>query len=184
MKRIFLTLTGLSAIFLIAAFVLGLLVGDPTARDRATQSRVGLHIDAAMGALVFSALVHAIVLTYFMGTGRWIEETSQAYRLSPDFQNENRSIKYRTIPALAGCVTLLVLTGAFGSMADPASGGRFTGWAGLTPATIHFAVAAITVAASLFVHFWEYQSIHRNGEIIESILGEVRRIRQEKGLPV
>lgn len=184
MKRIFLTLTIVSLIFLVAAFVLGAMIGDPRARDPGTQSLIGWHIHVAMGALVFAALVHALVLTYFMGTGRWIEETSQAYRLPAVFQEENRAIKYRTIPAMAGCLTMLVFTGALGSMADPATGGRFQGMLGMTPATTHLVAAAITLTATLVVNYWEYLALHRNSELVDQILAEVRRIRNEKGLPV
>jgi hypothetical protein len=184
LKRIFLSLAILSVLCLIGAFALGLAIGDPASRDAATQQLVGWHINAAMLALVFCALVHALVLTYFMGTGRWMDETSAAYRLSEQFLGENRRLKQRTIPAMAGCLLLLVVTGALGSLADPAAGGRFETFLGMSAATIHFAVASAAVTANVFVNLWEYLAIHRNGELVEQVLAEVRRIRTEKGLPV
>jgi hypothetical protein len=173
-----------SLILLVGAFVLGLTIGDPKSRDEAVQTHVGWHIDAAMGALVFSALVHAIVLTYFMGTGRWIEETSTAYSLPATFYGESKSIKYRTIPAMVACLVLLVLTGAFGSMADPASPSSAKTLFGMPPGTVHLAAAVLTLSAQALILLWEYQALHRNGEIIQRVMAEVRRIREERGLPV
>lgn len=174
-----------SLIFLVAAFVLGLTIDDPKARDEATQAHVGWHINAAMGALVFSAFVHAIVLTYFMGTGRWMEETSQAYKLPVEYYAETKSIKYRTVPAMVACLVMLVVTAALGSAADPASPTSAKGgWLGMTPSTIHFVAACVTVCLHLAVTYLEYVALHRNGELIGQVMDDVRRIRTERGLPV
>ena len=70
-----------SLIFLIAAFALGLSIDDPKARDEATQACVGWHINAAMGALVFTAFVHAVVLTYF---------TIEGSHFTTEFANDPR----------------------------------------------------------------------------------------------
>ncbi|MCC7424692.1 MAG: hypothetical protein IT428_30860 [Planctomycetaceae bacterium] len=185
MKRTFLTLTMVSLIFLIAAFALGLSIDDPKARDEATQARVGWHINAAMGALVFTAFVHAVVLTYFMGTGRWMEETSQAYQLERTFYEETKAIKYRTIPAMVACLVMLVITAALGSAADPASPiSSRGGLLGMAANTVHLVAASLTLGLHLLVTYWEYVALDRNGAIIQSVMNEVRRIREERGLPV
>lgn len=184
MKRIFLTLAVLSIVLLIAAFGIGMSIGDAKDATAATQKTVGIHLLTALGALVFAALLHAIVLTYFMGTGRWMEETTRAYQLSVSFLDENRSIKYKLMPAMSGCLLLLILTGGFGAAADPASPVGFQGWLGLSAANIHFLVAALLVCVNLLVNAWEFAAISRNSAIVEQVLGEVRRIRTERGLPV
>ena len=121
MVRIFLPLSLLSTVTLVVALVLGLAIDDPKVLDKAVQAGVQYHFLAALAALVFSTLVHAIVLTYFMGTGRWIEETSTAYRLGPELYARSKSLKYQTIPAMVGCFALLIATGALGAAADPAA---------------------------------------------------------------
>jgi hypothetical protein len=184
MNRIFLPLSSLSVIFLVITFVLGLQIDDPRVADRAVQAGVQTHFLAALGSLCFATLVHAIVLTYFMGTGRWLEETSTAYRLSPTAYEESKAIKYRVIPAMVGCFTLLVITGAFGAAADPGSPVQFQGWLGIAPSMWHRGLAIITLLANIVVHFVEYLALFRNGELIEGVMTEVRRIRQEKGLAV
>src|SRR5262245_28418172 len=152
MNRIFLPLCGVSTIFLVAAFVLGLAIDDPKVLDRSVQTGVQYHFLTALAALCFSTLVHAIVLTYFMGTGRWLEETSQAYRLAPEFHHESKRTKCRLVPAMMGCFLLLLTTGAFGAAADPASPVKFGGWLGIPAATWHLSLAITTLAVNLCVN--------------------------------
>jgi hypothetical protein len=128
--------------------------------------------------------VHAIVLTYFMGTGRWLEETSQAYSLGTRYTADGKALKYRTLPWMAVALLLLILTGGFGAVADPASPAGADGFAGITAATVHFLTASFTFVANAFVNFVEYGAIDRNSQIIQAVLDEVHRIRREKGLPV
>jgi hypothetical protein len=184
MNRIFLTLCGLSTVVLVAAFVLGMQIDDPRVLDRSVQTGVQHHVLAGLAGLCAATLVHALVLTYFMGTGRWLEETSQAYRLPADFYNEAKATKYRLLPAMMGCFALLLTTGALGAAVDPASPVQFDGGLGLSAAAWHRGSAMVTLAANLAVNYWEYLALFRNGEIVQAVLAEVRRIRLEKGLAV
>lgn len=182
MTRIFSTLAILAALVTAAAFVLGMSIEDATQRNSAGM--VGYHLLTGLGALIFTSLVHAIVLTYFMGTGRWLEETTTAYRLSWDFYNESKTLKYRTIMLMLACFLLLVTTGAFGAAADPASAVGFKGFAGLTAAQVHLTIALIMWCVNLGVNVYQFAVLSRNGEIIDAVMGEVRRIRLENGLTV
>ena len=184
MVRIFLPLAALSTVSLVIAFALGLTIDDPKVATSAVQAGVQYHFLTALAALCFATLVHAIVLTYFMGTGRWIEETSNAYRLPANFYEGNQTIKYRTIPAMVGAFLLLLFTGAMGAAADPASTMQSTGWLGLAPATLHLTFAICAVLINVAVNYVEFLALERNGEIVEQVLAEVRKIRLEKGLAV
>lgn len=183
MKRIFLTLAVLGMLLSGAALLLGLGLEDPRVRTPEAQGAVGRHLLAGLAGLCFATLVHAIALTYFMGTGRWLEETSRAYGLEPGRHAESRALKYRTIPAMCGCLVLLILTGGFGAAADPASPVGFAGWGPLSPAMLHFLCAVLALGTNLLVTVWEYVAIDRNGRLVEEVLGEVKRIRTERGLP-
>jgi hypothetical protein len=77
-KRIFLTLALLANGSLIVSAILGLNIGDSQQRTLEVQGQIGTHMLTALAAMCFVALVHAICFTYFMGTGRWLEETSNA----------------------------------------------------------------------------------------------------------
>lgn len=182
MTRIFLTLSMVGTMFVLISFLLGLNIED--ARQIASQPAVSRHILLGLGGLCFAALVHAIVFTYFMGTGRWIEETSRVYSLSSEFFDENQKLKYGLLPLITGVIVLLVLTGAFGGAADPGSRVGFKGWAGLSGAAIHMTVAISAGLLNVLANLREFWSIERNGQIIENVMSEVRRIRTERGLSV
>ena len=81
MKRIFLTLALISTALLMAAFVMGMTIDDPKVQTEEVAAAVNLHMGTAMFALIGVAMVHSLALTYFMGTGRWMEETTRAYHL-------------------------------------------------------------------------------------------------------
>lgn len=176
-KRIFLTLATISNLALATAFGLGWVIGDPGAPDRAVRQAVSLHLLVALGAALLCLLVHAIALTYFMGTGRWIEETCEAYRLGEAARQQNIRLKYRVIPGMVFCILLLIATGALGAMSDPgASRGK------ALPSVIHFTAACLTLGANLFVSFLQLSTISRNGTLVDAIVTEVREIRRSRGL--
>lgn len=179
MSRIFLSLSVVGTILLIVALVLGLNIEDA----KLDRGPVANHLLVAMGALVFALLVHAILLTYFMGTGRWLEETSKAYRLSPDYCARSSQLKYSTLPLMVGTLFLLIITGASGAAADPLGAG-FSGLWGLTAGEIHFLTACLAIGANVIVNVIEYLAIEKNGRLVKDVLAEVHRIRQEHGLPV
>lgn len=181
-NRIFTGLAIFAAVITLIAFALGMSIGD--AAQASANRAVSYHMLAGLAALIVTSLVHAIVLTYFMGTGRWMEETITAYRLSWDFYNESKSLKYRTILLMLVCFLLLITTGAFGAAADPASMVGFRGAWGFSGGTIHMTIALLTWAFNLLVNVYQFQVLTRNGEIVDAVLGEVRRIRIENGLTV
>ena len=184
MTRIFLTLAICSTGTLLTALWLGLEIGDASLRASAVQSRVAVHFLTGVAALVFAVLVHALVVTYFMGTGRWLEETCTAYRLGDAWQTGSRNLKWRLYPAMVASLLLLIVTGASGGAADPASAVGFKGWGPLTAAQVHLAVASLTLAINAAVNIGEYVALRRNGRIVNEVLQEVRRMRLERGLEV
>jgi hypothetical protein len=184
MTRIFSTLAICAQLALGAAFWLGWHIGDARAHESAAQTRVDVHFLSGVGALVFALLVHALVITYFMGTGRWLEETAAAYRLPASSQSRSRDLKWRLYPAIVASLTLLILTGALGAAADPASAVGFRGIGPWTAAEVHFIAALVTLGINAAVNVYEYLALCRNGRLVEETLQDVRRIRTERGLEV
>ncbi|MFG0336192.1 MAG: hypothetical protein ACF8TS_22770 [Maioricimonas sp. JB049] len=177
MNRIFLTLATVGNLSLVVAFVCGWQIGDAGSLSETARQAVSLHFLVAIGAGLLAMLVHAVALTYFMGTGRWIEETSDAYKLGPDARKLNIRLKYRALPGMLGCILLIIVTGAFGAIADPASN---TSMAGAT--TIHFTLAALTVFSNFGTSWLEYSAIAENGRLVNEVTTAARQIRREKGL--
>lgn len=183
MSRIFPTLAVVAVISMLVAFGLGWVIEDARSIEPAKMGQVTLHMFVGLGALVFVSLVHSIILTYFMGTGRWLEETCKAYSLGDEYFAASKRVKYRVIPMMVFGIFSLVMVGAVGAMADPASGSKFTGWFGLDAAKTHFAIAATAITLNLLIHFMEFQAVRQNVEIINMVLADVHRIRTERGLP-
>lgn len=182
MNRIFFTLALVSSLMLIAAMGFGLWIENAASRDPAEQAIVFRHLFLAFGGLLVALMVHGLVLTYFMGTGRWMEETSDTYGLDEKWRKENGSLKYRTLPLMVGSVVMLITAGAFGAAADPASAVGFQGWLGVPAATWHLLVAMLALGLHLVTTFVEYFAIVRNGEVIQEVMQAVGQIRQENGL--
>lgn len=174
----------LSSLLLTSTYTLGLLIDDPSLPDIAVREQVSQHFLTAVGGLLLAMLVHAIVLTYFMGTGRWMDETRQIYQLPEKWQAESHAIKYRVLPWMAAAIVMLILAGAFGAIADPGSSAGTNGWETLSAETVHFLISSIALALNFVIYIIEYQAIHRNSQLVEEVLNEVHRIRREKGLPV
>ncbi len=177
MNRIFLVLALFANGLLAVTLALGLRIGDPLDLDPAVTDALSLHFLVALGTCLMVLLVHAVALTYFMGTGRWIEETSAAYRLGEEARRRNIRLKYRVIPGIILCFALVVITGSLGAVADPASRGTLT-----AASAIHFGLAVALLLTNFIVSWIEYQSIARNGSLVNEVVEEVRRIRRERGL--
>lgn len=187
MKRIFLALAILANLSMIIAFILGLRVGDPMKNgglDAVVNARVGNHILIGLAALTSMTMVHALLFTYFMGTGRWLEETSAAYSLGGEWYQRNQRIKYSILPGIFISFLMIIGTGCFGAVADPATATSLEGVFGVSDATLHFSMAVITWLGTMIINFTQFIAIARNSTVIEGVLAEVRRIRIERGLPV
>jgi hypothetical protein len=176
-NRIFLTLAIVANLGLGVAMWYGLGVHDQTSNLAAVKHSVSMHLLIALGASLLVLMLHAVVLTYFMGTGRWLEDTATAYKLDERFRKQNIRLKYRAIPGMIVCMLLIIFTGAFGASADPLPSAESS-----MTSTIHFTLAMATVFLNLLVSGLEYQAITANGRLIAEVAGEVKRIRKERGL--
>lgn len=184
MKRIFLTLVVVSGALLLAALALGFAIGDPHSVSPATQKSMSYHLLVSVAALIFAVLVHSVLLTYFMGTGRWMEEVGLAYNLDARWSDDNRKLKYRTVPWMVLCLVLLLLNIPFGALSVDSMNWTLPGLGAISPSRVHLVVAVLTIVVNLAVNVIEYRAIRQNGELIVEVIGEVRRIRLERGLPV
>ncbi|GEM_PF-201434 len=180
--RIFLTLTVLSTLLIGVAFFYGINVEETDSHSGV--SPVEYHMIVGSLGVIFVTLVHAIAFTYFMGTGRWLEETSTAYQLATAYHDENRRLKYRVLRWVSSCFVLTLLVVASGSATRTLGLQGQTTALGVAHSTLHFAIVVVAILVNVFASYFAFSSIERNGEIIEEVLGEVRRIRTEKGLPV
>jgi hypothetical protein len=174
MTRIFLTLASVNALGLLATFVVGLLsmlrggVEDPL--DPTYQIHFLLGLFTAIGTL----LVHCIIFTYFLGTGRWVKEVGLAYAL-PDapYPKLTRELKRATFPPALFAMLVTIAAAAAGT------GNQLRVW----PWWVHGTLAVVTLAVNAWAFLVEYRNVTTNAGVIEAVLREVDRIRAERGLP-
>src|SRR5437868_1009012 len=101
MSRIFLTLASLSLVLIVAAFVIGLTMGDlnPQARPSVETLRwATYHRLIGVAAALAVVFVECIVVTYFIGTSRWSKEVVDTYQLDAAYIVASNRLKRRTFP--------------------------------------------------------------------------------------
>jgi hypothetical protein len=174
MTRIFATLAILNTVALAATYGAGVLSklrdgvshpGDPTYL---------IHFSLGLTTAVLTLLVHCLIFTYFLGTGRWVKEVTLAYGL-PDapWHKETRELKRRTFPPALGAMLITIATAAAGA------GAQLKEW----PWPVHATLATLAVAVNIWACRLAYRNINRNAEVLEQVMVEVDRICAERGLP-
>lgn len=113
-----------------------------------------------------------------------MEEARAAYKFDTRWSEENRQLKYRTVPVMAVCLLLLIANVPLGAMAVDGASWVLPVVGSVSRSGMHLVFAVFTVVVNLAVNVMEYRAIRRNGELIVDVLGEVRRIREARSLPV
>jgi hypothetical protein len=118
-------------------------------------------------------LVHSMIFTYFLGTGRWVKEVGIAYKL-PDkvLPKLTRELKREVFPAALFAMLIAIATAAAGA------GRQLEEWHW----SVHMVLALATLAVNLWAFTVEYRCVSVNAGVIDAVLDEVDRIRAERGL--
>ncbi len=177
MNQIFVLIASLGNVALLVTVWLGWSIEDAGSLSEMARRGVSLHFLFALATSSFVLFVHAVVLTYFMGTGRWIQETSEAYQFEGEAREQNMKLKYKVLPGMMLCLCLILITGAFGAIADPASNTQMK-----YGATIHFTLAVSLLLANLLVNVIQYSAITKNSGLVDAVYQEVLTVRKERGL--
>jgi hypothetical protein len=174
MTRIFTTLAATDALALLAAFAVGWWskLSHGPGGDGGTIFLV--HFLLGLFTAVGTLLVHCLIFTYFLGTGRWVKEVALAYDL-PDgpFYKVTRELKRQTFPVALAAMLVAIATAAAGA------GVQLQAW----PWTLHFGLGLATLVVNGWAFLVEYRNLNRNAATLEAVLREVDRIRAERGLP-
>jgi len=173
MTRIFLGLALLDSLTLIAAFAGGILswFGSGSSSDTTVYLT---HLILGLTGGILTLLVHCLIFTYFLGTGRWVKEVGLAYQLPDEpWPKLTRELKRWTFPPALIAMLVTIAAAAAGM------GVQVRAW----PWYVHGLLALTTLAVNLAAFVVEYRSVRTNGEIIDHVLVEVDRIRAAHGLP-
>jgi hypothetical protein len=119
-------------------------------------------------------LVHCLIFTYFLGTGRWVREVSLVYQLPDEpLYKTTRELKRSTFPPALFAMLATIATAAAGA------GVQLQQWSWL----LHLGSATVTLLINAWAFRVEYRALRRNEEILTGVYAEVDRVRRERGLP-
>lgn len=173
MTRIFRIIASLNVVLLIAAFGSGVVSWLQQGSERNTDIYL-LHFVLGLTTALTTLFVHCLVLTYFLGTGRWVKEVCIAYGLPDgDLPRQTRDIKRRNTPGVMLAMLLTIAAAAAGMAAQQRA---WPGW-------VHLALVSATLLVNLRVYLVEFGNMRLNGQILDAVVAEVERIRAEHGLP-
>ncbi|MBX9679692.1 MAG: hypothetical protein K2X38_13090 [Gemmataceae bacterium] len=173
MARTFVALASLVMLLMLAAIGVGTWSFILKMQGQRDDSLFILHFWLGLGTALAVLLVHCIIFTYFLGTGRWVKEVSIAYRLPDDpFYKETRYLKRRTFPPALFSMLIAIATSAAGA------GAMLQGWHW----TLHAVGAVLTIIINVWAFDIEYRSVARNAVVMDLVLDEVDRRRASQGL--
>lgn len=180
MTRILLTIASLSILLIIAALSAGFSIGNlyekPPSED--TLHWATVHRLTGLVAALGVVFVESIIVTYFIGTSRWIKEVVETYRFDPQFVIESNRLKRRTFPwALAGMLAVVGVISLGAASDPPARLANPQAWA-----QWHLMGAIAGVAFIAWTYFVAWNNVVANHAIIERLVAQVQQVRRERGL--
>jgi hypothetical protein len=133
-----------------------------------------LHFVLGLTTALTTLFVHCLVLTYFLGTGRWVKEVCIAYGL-PDgnWPKLTREIKRRNTPRVILAMLVTIAAAAAGMAKQQQA---WPGW-------IHLTLATVTVLLNLYVFWVELGNMELNARILDAVTTAAEQMRKEQGLP-
>jgi hypothetical protein len=174
MIRIFSVLASANAIGFIASFTFGWVSFATKSRFDPDSSTYMIHFLCGLFTAVCTLLVHCLIFTYFLGTGRWVKEVTLAYDLPDEpLHKTTRELKRKTFPPALFAMLGTIATAAAGA------GVQLQDWTW----HVHFGLATLAIILNGWAYVVEFRALRRNDEILAAVYVEVDRVRAERGLP-
>lgn len=148
------------------------------ARIEPMASRMTFHRLLGVLAAIVTVFVNSIGITYFIGTSRWCKEVVQAYDFdATPLRQSNRLKRFTFAWALCGMLTVVGIV-ALGGAADPGTLRATSGqWV-----TSHLVAAMAGGVLISFCLYQQHANIMANQAIIATLVEQVARARQARGL--
>jgi hypothetical protein len=164
MGRIYTGLAVWNLVFLANAFAMGFL------RGRVVEPRI--HLLAGLFAAIFCCLVHAIVFSHFIGSGKWIKKGVDAAAMDAAIVKRTKRFKGKVFPFALFSMLFVVATAVLGGGAD----------AGSVSPTVHLVMASLTLALNGVATLFERSAIRENSTLIDRV-ATANRERIAQGIP-
>jgi hypothetical protein len=174
MKRIFTTMAVLNALALVTAFALGLVfmrerqagISAPAGDQPLQMNWFTGHMAVGIIAALFTLLVHCLIFTYFLGTGRWVKEVGRAYQLPDgDLPLKTREFKRRVFPP--------ALFAMLSTIAAVASGGGAQTSVTSFWSLSHPVLTTIALIINAWAYVVEFRIIAANTAVMDQVMAEV-----------
>lgn len=167
MHRIFLALAVTVGTLLVVTLFLGFLV--PSGQGGMLHD---LHFMMGLITVLLTLLIHSIVFTYFLGTGKWVKEVVRVYQLPPWVWSQAVKNKRRVFPFEFGCMMLIGATAWLGGAADTRRlmNSTYAQW--------HLAFASTALAFNLGAFVVEYFSIVAQARLLLEVKDQADRLRE------
>jgi hypothetical protein len=174
MIRIFTILAAADTLFLLASYSLGVVSKLRDSVHSLTDQTFWFHFLLGLSTAVLTLLVHCLIFTYFLGTGRWVKEVKLAYDLPDEpLPKLTRELKREVFPPALFAMLTAIATGAAGAAAQ----------VGASRWEVHAVLATLTLAVNFWAFRVEYRCVQTNLGVLDEVMRQVDRLRAERGLP-
>jgi hypothetical protein len=169
MHRIFLGLAVTNGSLLVASYVVGLIsIGEPRGPGMADPWHL-VHFLLGLFTLLTTLLVHSIVYTYFLGTGKWVKEVVRVYKMPEWVEAQAKKNKKKAFRFEFWSMALISIAAWLGAASDSRQGFN---------ATWHLAAASVALAFNLGAFAVEYVVIVAQARLLLEVKARADRQRQ------
>jgi hypothetical protein len=174
MTRTFAILAAILAILLLSTFAVGWWsFAIPMSDEAAKSDAFIIHFYLGLTTAIVGLMLHCLIFTYFLGTGRWVKEVGIAYKLKDaDLPKTTRELKRVVFPAALYAMLICIITAAAGA------GAQLQAW----PWFVHATLAVLTLVINAWAFRVEFHCLSANARVLRAVLDEVDRIRLAQGL--
>jgi hypothetical protein len=165
MHRIFLGLAITNGTLLLASFAFGFAAAGET---RPAHMWRDVHFLLGLLTTMTTLLVHSVVFTYFLGTGKWVKEVVRVYRLPSWVEAQAVRNKRRAFPFELWGMILIGITAWLGAAADTQRG---------FDSTWHLLAASVALAFNIGAYVLEYVSIVSQARLLLEVKAQADRLR-------
>lgn len=185
MDRIFTSLASFTVLLMLVAIGLGLALHAADPRDLTSEAAspwYRTHFMVGVGVGLTVVLVNSLVMTWFIGTGRWCKEVVETYSLDRDFIARSTRLKRRAFPYVLTNMLIAIGVLCLGAAADPGSNLKVAAPGGLSWAQWHWLSAVGAVVAVAAASIVEWQTIRAKQQVIHDVMAAVNAARRQRGL--